>query len=103
MLAKETAAVADEWMTILEIQREQLPVLCVLVKGSVPTVIRLGSAVDAGLVRRTFGRLADIAQRNSQVVVERSFGLEQKVERAQRLSIKSCTQGSSNPSAGCRV
>lgn len=82
VLATETARGSVEWMNLLKIRREALPVLCAFVKGSDPAVISLGEKLDASKVLKVFGRLADIAERDSEKALTMTFNIEAKMERA---------------------
>jgi hypothetical protein len=87
-LSRDTAGIADEWMKILGVDRKALPVLCVLIKGADTAVIPLAPNLDVHLVLRIFGRLADIAQRESQHLLAISFDAEQRVKRAEEFARK---------------
>jgi hypothetical protein len=81
-LAAGTVDVAAKWMKLLGVSRESLPVLCVFVKGSDPAVISLGENFDVSMALKLFGRLADIAERDSAKAVTFTVNAELTMRRA---------------------
>jgi hypothetical protein len=86
LLEAETAKLADEWMRMMGVKRQSLPVLCALVKGNDPVVISLGDKVDVTIVLKLFGHLADIAERDSEAALALTFNAEVRMKRALELN-----------------
>jgi hypothetical protein len=80
-LSVATARIASEWMELLDLKYEQLPALCILVKGRDAAVVQLGQDVDTAAMMRLLGQLGDIARREAQE--ERRIPLD-AVERVGR-------------------
>jgi len=84
-LANQTAGIVDEWMALIGVKRESLPALCVLVKGADPAIVELGADLDESELLVLFGRLADIAQRDSSEAMRVTFDAEHRLQTADRI------------------
>ena len=84
-LAHESTKIAADWMDLVGINREELPALCVLIKGADPVILPLGSSISEQSLLKIFGRLADIAQRDSSSLLRVAFDAEQSIKRLDAL------------------
>lgn len=75
-----------EWLEFFSIQKAQLPVLCVLIKGCNPVSIRLGDDISLSKLLKLLGDISDFANHESRIEPHTILDFNRKIARTSQLS-----------------